>query len=583
MSAYRIFATAIAWALVAAFAHVATVAWQVHVRHGFSQTTQQFPLTAPLAYALLFCMVAIPLALAARLNWRVGRAPAVNGLFAGLAIFSMLLLYRRIHPLSYVVLAIGLGWQVGQWVSRNPQAMRPLHRFVAPILAAIMVINGSWPFVKSRWRETSALRETRTAGHDAPNVLLLILDTVRAANLGVYGYHRATSPALDSLARDGVVFEQAYSTASWSLPAHASMLTGVWGHETGGDYLRRIHDDLPTVTEVLSRNGYLTGAFMGNGSWAGHETGIQRGFHRFVSYRSRLAQMIWNTTLTQTPLFNGVAGGLVRRDPGRMLDAIREFNLRADFVTPTNLRRAGEITDAFLSWRRHVNDRHPWFATLNVIDAHDPYETPFEQRFSNGETPLDKYDGAIAYVDSIVGRLFQELESLGDLDKTLVIVTSDHGEKFGEHGEFEHSGSLYLPVVHVPLLLRYPARLSPGTRRPELRTTADIPATILDVTGLSDPRIPGASLVRARAAVDSSPLLFLSNQNPKPEPGDPTAAGDILGAITPAWHLISFPDRSEKLFRWREDPAETVNLTATPDGQAILPGLRQALKGRRRP
>jgi arylsulfatase A-like enzyme len=220
---------------------------------------------------------------------------------------------------------------------------------------------------------------------------------------------------------------------------------------------------------------------------------------------------------------------------------------------------------------------------MNVFDAHDPYVTPFEKRFNEGRTDLDRYDGGIAYVDSMIGRVFRDLESRGDLDNTLVIVTSDHGEKFGRNGEFKHGGSPFLPVVHVPLLLRYPIRFPAGTRRSELRTTADIPATILDVTGLRDSRIPGASLARERTPSDSTPvLLFLSNRNINPKPDEPTATGDVLGAITPEWHLIRYPDGSEKLYRWRDDPAETLNLAATPAGQAILPALRQALKGRRR-
>ena len=584
MPPWMVVATAISFGLVAALGHVVVVLFRVHVLHAFSHTPQLFLLTAPLAYALVFLVIALPLALIAPLKWRLTSTQAVTGLFAGLAVLSVLLLYRRIHPLAFAMLASGIGWQVGQTMSRQPQALRWFTRVAAPVLAVMMLINGALPLAQSRWRETRAMRASRTAADNAPNVLLLILDTVRAANLSVYGYSRATSPVLDSLARDGVVFEQAYSTAAWSLPAHASLLTGVWSHETGADYLRRISDDLPTVTEVLSRNGYVTGAFMANASWAGHETGFQRGFHRFVSNRSDPKLIVWNTTLTQTPLLNEVVAGLVRGQPRRILDALRQFNLRAALVRGDNLRRATEVTGPFLIWRREVGTRHPWFATLNLIDAHDPYVTPFEERFNEGRTPMDKYDGGIAYVDSILGQLFYELESTGDLENTLVIVTSDHGEKFGEHGEFTHGGSPYLPVVHVPLLVRYPNRFPRGTRRNELRTTADVPATILDVTGLKEPRIPGESLAREPAAGDSGAvLLFISQRNINPSPNDPTGPGDIHGALTARWHLIRFPDGTEELYRWREDPSEAVNLAATPDGQAILPTLREALKGRRAP
>jgi hypothetical protein len=352
MSPSRVFVAAISWAMVAAFGHVVAVAFRVHVLHRFSHTTQQFQLTAPLAYALVFAVMALPLAVVAPLKWRVTRTQAVHGLFAGLAIFSVLLLYRRIHPWAYVVLAIGIGWQVGQWMSRRPQALQRFNRVVVPALAALMAINGAWPLANAKWREARAIRRSEAAGNTAPNVLLLILDTVRADNLAVYGYHRATSRSLDSLASHGVVFEQAYSTATWSLPAHSSIFTGVWGHETEADYLRRLRDDLPTITEVLSENGYITAAFMANTAWAGHETGLQRGFQRFVSTSSDPRRIIWNTTLTQTPLLNEIAVGFVRWDPRRILHALRTLNLQAVLIRDDHFRRATEITDAFLDWRR---------------------------------------------------------------------------------------------------------------------------------------------------------------------------------------------------------------------------------------
>jgi arylsulfatase A-like enzyme len=578
MSPSTVFGTALSWALVAAIAHVSAVLFRVHVLRGFTMTTQWFPVTAPLMYGIIFCLIAVPLSVAARLGWRVVSVRAVNSLFAGLSVFSILLLYRRIHPLSYAVVAVGVGWQVGEWLTRHPLTSKRLTRYAAPALAVILAVIGMSPLAMTSWREWAAMRRSREAAGDAPNVLLLILDTVRAANLGAYGYHRSTSPSIDSLAREGVLFEHAYSTASWSLPSHASMLTGLWAHETGANYLRRIQDTLPTVTEVMRQRGYMTGAFIANAGWAGHETGLSRGFHRYTTYRHDLSQLLWSTSLTQTPMVQGIINGLVTRSPARIMKALWHFDLQAKMVTTAETRRAGEITDAFLTWRDRIGNRHPWFATLNMFDAHDPYRTPFEGRYDDGRTSMDRYDGAIAYVDSMVGRLVTALELRGDLDQTLIIVTSDHGEKFGEHGEYAHSGGLYLPVVHVPLLVRHPPHFPPGARRADLVTLADIPATILEVLGAPDAVLPGKSLVRPPSPDDELPVvLFLSSRRINTSPDDRTSAGDVLGALTNEWHFMRFADGAEELYRWREDPAETTNLAGSPEAQAVLPDLRSLL------
>jgi arylsulfatase A-like enzyme len=578
VSPITVFGSALAWSLVAAALHTGAVLYRVHVVRGFAKTSPLFGLTAPVAYAVIFCVVAIPLAIGARLGWKMFSLRTVTAIFAGLATFSVLLLYRKIHPLAFLAVAAGFGWQIGMLFSRSPSLQHRLTRIVAPVLGLALLAVGTGPILRSRLLERTALGRDRTAPADAPNVLLLILDTVRASSLGAYGYERPTSPVIDSLARDGTLFEFAFSTASWSLPAHASLMTGFWGHETGGDYLRRTHDSLPRIGDALRERGYLTGAFMGNAGWAGHESGMAVGFDRFVSYRNDWSQLLWSTTLTQMPVAHELIGALATADPGRALRSLARFEMRASETVAPSLRKAPEIVEAFLEWHDEIADRHPWFATLNVFDAHGPYLTPHRQRFANGRTSRDRYDGAITYVDSILGQLFQELARRGELDRTLVILTSDHGEAFGEHDETGHGGGLYLPAVHIPLIVRYPPRFPAGSRRAEPVTIADVPATILDVLGMADASLPGRSLAREPLPDDSSYVLFLSQRRVNQPEADRTSLGDTHGVLTNEWHFIRYADGTEELFRWRDDPAELTNLMETPDGGLVVPRLRSLLR-----
>lgn len=574
MSPSAVFAAAAWWALLTAAAHVAVVVFRVHGLHAFTKTTQWFGITAPVAYIIVFTILAVPLALLARIGWKRINREFIGGFFAAVALFSILILYRRVHPISWLLLAVGIGWQVSLWLRRHPAAPAAPVKWMPLLLAAVLGTLASGPYLMLPLREARALR--RAGSSDSPNVLLLILDTVRAANLGIYGYHRPTSPVLDSLSAGGLVFERAFSSSSWSLPSHASVLTGVWGHETGGTYLRRVHDSLPTLAEVLARAGYVTGAFMANAGWAGHETGLARGYHRFTTYQHDVSQLLSSTTLTQTPLVSGILRGMVSRNLSTIIDAVSEFDLRPDFDNTPALRKAGDIADTFLGWHDTLGQTRPWFATLNIFDAHSPYVSPLSGRFNGGRAAIDRYDGAIAFVDSIVGRVLAELRARGDLDRTLVIVTSDHGEHFGENDRFTHGGGLYLPVVRVPLIVWYPPAV-PAGRRGDPVSAADIPATILDVVGLPDSLLPGTSLRAPPPPGSDNPVLLVSTRRVNPPRGARDVTGDILGVITNEWHLIRYPDGAEELFRWREDSAETMNLVQTPQAQAVLPILRPLL------
>lgn len=576
MNLATVFGTAMTWALVTAVVHAIVVIVRVQVVRGFTLTSDLFMVAAPVAYVLIFGVIAIPVALLARLAPRFATEARVAGFFAGMAILSVLLLYRSIHPLSWLLLAAAAGWQLSLRFATRERAMRGLRRKVAPVLAVALIINGLAPIAWRSVRESRAISGARRADPDAPNVLLLILDTVRARNLGLYGYGRATSPAIDRLAADAVVFDWAFSTASWSLPSHASLLTGAWAHETGGNYLRRVDESLLSVAEVLRDEGYLTAAFMANAGWAGHESGLTDGFNRYVTYRRDVSQLLWSTSLSWTRLGQEVIRGLATGAPMRILKALVRFDLRPGDPVTATLRPGPEIVDAFTKWRADAGDRHPWFAVLNFFDAHRPYRTPYERRFNGGATSVDRYDGGIAYVDEMVGRLVAGLRERGELDRTLVVVTSDHGEMFGRHGETDHGGPPYLPVVRVPLVLRYPPRLPPARHQVAV-TNADVPATILDIVGAGTGLLPGRSLASSSAGDTTNLVLFLANRMINTAPGRRAAQGRILGALTDQWHLIVDPDGDEELYRWRVDTLETDNLAGRPEWAVEQERLRSLL------
>ncbi len=137
-------------------------------------------------------------------------------------------------------------------------------------------------------------------GAQRPNIILLILDTVRASNLSLYGYTRPTTPVLDSLAKASTVFDAAFSTAPWTAPSHASMMSGLWASQAGADYLNPMHDSVTTVAQVLDSLGYHTGGFIANAGYAGYQLGISRGFSHYEDFPFSWWQALWSTTLSQT-------------------------------------------------------------------------------------------------------------------------------------------------------------------------------------------------------------------------------------------------------------------------------------------
>ncbi len=541
---------------------------------------------APVAYMLLFGSLAMVLWLGARL-WpaRVTWLIALR-LFTALACFSLLylLLHPKIHWLALILLAAGFAETGRMLAARFPD--RLVHRTVrysAPALVVIALTLGVgvrvWRAIAERW-ELAALPSAKAS---TPNVLLLILDTVRAANLSLYGYHRPTTPEIERWAATGVRFDQAIATAPWTTTSHASVFTGLHAHQVAKSWKARLAKGVPTLAESLERAGYITAGFTANPARTGSETGLNRGFLHYEDY-----------TYRQLGLLSSTAFGRV------VVDGLSIF-LRIDSAS----RNADYINSSILRWLRRAPDR-PFFIFANYLDAHEPYLSPppFRELFGekrsltwsgrHPETPLtleqaqpyiDAYDGAIAYIDSRLGALFEELSEQGLMENTIVILTADHGEAFAEHGMLYHAHSLYRYEVHVPLVISWPGHIPADRKVSAPVSLRNIPATIQDLLQLQHaPAFPGQSLARYwRDAVslgDEAPDTVLASvrrvgKQPK---WLPAGTGDLYGVqLGELWYIANAHTGHEELYDLQEDPHQRNDLTSSDSGRQVLPRLRALL------
>ncbi len=278
-------------------------------------------------------------------------------------------------------------------------------------------------------------------GASAPNILIISMDTTRADHVGCYGYQEIKTPNIDGLARDGVLFEQAYSVQPVTLPAHTSIMTGKYPfhHGVRDNNIYRLADSHTTLAEILTRQGYLTTAFIAS-YILNHKFGLDQGFRY---YNDRF---------------------VIPKQKGKL---------------PVD-RRASEISFLAQDWLNAVEDErgeHPFFLWLHYYDPHADYDPPqpYRSAYSN------KYDGEIAYTDDWIGFFFDSLKEKNLWDNTLIILVGDHGESFGEYGEQTHGIFIYKPTIHVPLIIRYPGVLPAGQRIPQRVSVVDIMPTILDL------------------------------------------------------------------------------------------------------
>jgi arylsulfatase A-like enzyme len=368
---------------------------------------------------------------------------------------------------------------------------------------------------------------------DRPNVLVYVVDCLRADHVQAYGYPRPTTPEIDRIAKDGIVFEDVQSCASWTKPSVACMFTSLYPALHGARTVDDTLDPQPTtIAEAFGAAGYATATWVANPFVSDPVFGLTRGFSRVVQTVDKLPQ----TNINDVP---------------------------AD---------AADITRRVVAWLEHNHDRQ-FFFYLHSLDLHAGYRRrpPFDRLFLSPERKgdarqVDLYDNELAYNDHEIGAIVEALKRLRLYDRTLIVVSADHGEEFGEHGFTRHGHTLYQGLLHVPFVVKLPGSAHRGSRSDATAINLDLAPTLLDVAGLPvPPSFQGTSL---RPALEGRALpprtLFAEQLSPKEV---------LYAARERRLKLIDqlLPEPQRMLFDLRADAAEKTNLLA--GGSTVPTGL----------
>ena len=353
------------------------------------------------------------------------------------------------------------------------------------------------------------------------NVLLIVIDALRPDHLGCYGYRRETSPQIDSIAEEGIRFEKVISQSSWTKPSVASLLTstcpGVHGVKSIEDILSVQATFLPTILKKL---GYLTGCIQTN-PFLSSESGFHQGFDYFIE------------------LFDKTAG-----------------------VYKPRMDEAASVLLGLLERMKHT----PFFLYLHVLDTHNPYLPPEAfQHFGSSEEDL--FDGEISFVDYYIGIVKEYLIREGLQERTILIITADHGEEFGEHGHKYHAKHLHEEVLRVPLIISAPASVPSGLSIPTQVRSIDIVPTILELLGI--PHLDshqGSSLVplcHSPAAPDRPALSQIGSS-------EAARGGKELMSLSDGEYKVIWnsKDDARELYHLVTDPGEGHNVAEEEEEKA---------------
>ena len=312
----------------------------------------------------------------------------------------------------------------------------PVSKLRIIILASLLFSLASQSFVSVQ----------KPASRSRSNVILLTIDTLRADHLGCYGYKQIQTPNIDKLAAAGARFTTVVAQVPMTFPSHCSILTGTYPmfHKVRDNMGYQLEDSKTTLAEILKPNGYQTGAFVG--AYILHSRfGLKQGFDFYYDHFEP-----WKNS-----------GGI---------------------TDPTQLEHRGEeVMNQAIQWLGGVSQKAPFFAWVHLYDPHDPYEPPEPFKSQYKSRP---YDGEIAYVDQQIGRLVSFLHNKELYEKTLIVLTGDHGESFGEHQEFKHGYFIYDTTLLVPLIIKPVAHAFKSIVIPQQVRLVDIAPSLLQLLEL---------------------------------------------------------------------------------------------------
>jgi arylsulfatase A-like enzyme len=549
-----------------------TGVWSAAKLHFLDPAFIGYSIIVAVAVQIAILLLALALAFITRRRIWSGALFAI-GFFCFLAIPELvkLLLPGVIPRLSWCISLLA-AFQIVRSVNRHRHSRIAAWMIAVPSLVVLCALSFG------RVREFS-LQRSLPQPPQSPNVLIIIVDTLRADHLSPYGYSRDTSPYLTQLAQQGVLFETAIAPSSWTLPSHASMLTGLYPRQSRVQGDKDIlSGNLPNLGDTMRNRGYRTAAFSANYQLFTRDHGFIHGFSRFEEYEQSIGGI-----LEKVPLSKLILATLSRYTTG---EKFAYFGVK-------NAPSADEVNENAVGWIE--GGRQPFFLVLNYFDLHEPTLPPeqylhmftsnakarkqnmyFPEKCTAYEVkPLcdperpqfvDVYDGSIRFVDQSIQTLFARLNELHVLDNTIVVFTSDHGQEFGDHGIYGHGKSLYRQVIHVPLVFWKPGLVPSSVRVSTPVSTTDLSATILDLTAADNKQaLPGHSLAalwRSGEPVSGwpAPISELAELHWFTE-GVPNYNGPVDSIVTPDWHYIR-QENKDLLFDWKTDIDEAHDLCA---------------------
>lgn len=551
--------------------------------HDLSDTPIGQPMDAGLiGFTALVAAAAVVLAARARSDAARRAAPAV---LLGLSVPATVLAAKLLVDTAAIALA------------------RPLPVALALVAGTPLLLAGAYPFLPARgtgrrlvaamWivpaaiiaacagdlRPSTAAPTVASAESPAaasPPIIWVTIDTLRADHMSVYGYPVPTTPHLEEFARTATLFRNAVAPSNTTAQSVPSLLGGITPYRHGGvSESRRLREDVLLIPEMLQQNGYETVAQSAN-HWVSPRYGMAQGFEDFRLYNTDNELVLYD-----------VMKLAMRLAPWQV------FRLREHLPSYAYVPIASMLSDTGEILRTRDRGR-PLFLYMQPVDPHGPYQPPLRYvrtdgafrhedyvsywdlkagvKVTDGQRAAIRalYDGAIAYTDAQMGDLFDLLRSRDLFDQALIVVTSDHGEQFEEHGLWRHSNSLYQQLLHVPLMIKYPGQHEARVIDAPVGTI-DVVPTVMRTLGLACPTCEGRPLQEAEHGGDPSRALFsyfMDHDEVRPV---------FAGVTTDGWKLVRSRKHdvvTEELFHVRDDPEDTHDELAThPEVAARLAGL----------
>jgi arylsulfatase A-like enzyme len=562
---------------------------------------------SPIVDLILFLSLALICVVVSRLAPRLPGVRVLVFLLTFLCVYDWLTLTSRLYLRACLLLALGVAVAFARWCGKREYTFLQFWKKTTPWMVAAWVLafagiqGGKW------LQERNALAQLPRAAPGVPNVLIIVVDTLRADHVSSYGYARSTTPNFDLLAQQGVRFENAISPCSWSLPSHVSLLTGLYQFQHGVGSVQpepwlgwgnRGLGGFPTLGEAMEQKGYRTGAFSANRTYFSRDLGFGRGFLHFEDYfqspSDAFVRTLYGREFARIYLKRSEHSLIKRmlRKLGFISLLDQDAEGSGSYGGAFGVRkRADVVNQEVMDWIDRDGQR-PFFAFLNYFDVHDPYGGPraYAQPSWSRQSDLDAYDDGAKYVDDFIGRLMEQLGRRGLGSNTLVIITSDHGESLGQHHLRTHGKALYWELIHVPLAIWYPGHVPAGVTVKTPVTNAAIPATIMDLLGgdAHGPFPPSSlSALWQTGGVPEwpDPLSELAHNGISDKEDRaakalvPTAsAGAMKSLVTTQWQWITHETMGDQLYDRVRDSAELIDVIHTPEGKVEASSLKSRME-----